>query len=293
MLVRNFFGFSKTQSNGFVVLIILSALIFFSYPVYKSIMDEGPRDFSTERKIIESLNNEWKMQLASADSSDVKGAKKVKLFEFNPNNVTLVELDSLGFSKLIAKRLINYRTKVGAFRIKSEVKKIYGMDSLFYIRLYPFIQLPEKILEKEKLAKIDSRKELAAFDLNLADTSQLKSINGIGAVLAKRIIKYREALGGFVSNGQLKEVYGLDSLVVERIEKASFTADDFHPKKLNINLLDEPALSSHPYFSKKMAKVIVTYRFQHGNYSSVDDLRKIETLDKRTLDKVFPYLTVE
>ena len=56
---------------------------------------------------------------------------------------------------------------------------------------------------------------------------------------------------------------------------------------------EESAFSAHPYFSKKIAKAIVAYRFQHGNYQLVEDLGKIEIIDKRTLEKIYPYVTVE
>jgi len=70
------------------------------------------------------------------------------------------------------------------------------MDSSLYARLSPFIQLPDKhetqvlrylwILQKGTGIK---------FDLNIADTTQLKSIYGIGSKLSARIVKYRNRLG--------------------------------------------------------------------------------------------------
>jgi competence ComEA-like helix-hairpin-helix protein len=65
------------------------------------------------------------------------------------------------------------------------------------------------------------------------------------------------------------------------------------PQTININTADETLLSSHPYFSKKIARAIVSYRFQHGNFKSVDDLGKINLLDAKTIDKIYPYLAVE
>jgi competence ComEA-like helix-hairpin-helix protein len=166
------------------------------------------------------------------------------------------------------------------------------MDSVFYKTLVPYIQLPEKFTYEKNLT-FTEKKKLVAFNLNEADTTQFQGIYGIGPALARRIVKYREGLGGFVSNEQLKEVYGLDSTVIKKLLKVSFLSEGFIPRKININTADESMLSAHPYFSKKIAKTIVTYRFQHGKFQSVDDLRRIETLDKKVLDKIYLYLAIE
>lgn len=290
--IRSFFGFSRTQTNGFVALLMIISVALFSKPVYHAWISNRSVDFSKERKILDSLTIQWRMQ-QDEENRTLSDEGSAALFTFNPNTATADELKALGFSEKLTKRVLNYRAKGGAFRIKSDVKKLYGIDSVFYERLIPFIQLPEKITYEKKPTPLNTERKPNAFNLNEADTTQLQRIYGIGPVLAKRIIKYRDGLGGFISNDQLKEVYGLDSTVVERIVKASFLTDDFIPHKININTADEPVLSAHPYFSKRIAKAIVTYRFQHGNYQSIDDLRKIETIDKKVLDKIYPYLTIE
>lgn len=289
--IRNFFGFSRTQTNGFVALLVIISVALFSKPVYHAWISSRPVDFSKERKTLDSLTAQWELQKKEANHIPPAEESTVAFFEFNPNTVTEDELKALGFSERVKKGLLNYRAKGGVFRIKSDVKKLYGMDSAFYRNLYPFIQLPEKIAHENPTS--ESKKEITAFDINEADTTQFKQIYGIGPILAKRIIKYREELGGFIKNDQLNEVYGLDSVVINRVLKSSFLAADFIPRKININTADETVLSSHPYFSKKMGKAIVTYRFQHGNYRAVDDLRKIDLMDKKVIDKIYAYLTVE
>jgi DNA uptake protein ComE-like DNA-binding protein len=291
--IKSFFGFSRTQTNGFVALLLILFVVIFSEPVYHAWVSNRPVDFSSERKMLDSLTALWQIDLQKRTAVDIPAEQyiPVTLFAFNPNTITKDELKTLGFSERLVKGLLNYRTKGGEFRVKADVKKLYGMDSTFYKRLSPFIQLPERIVYEKAVTEVKKKPDL--FDLNLADSAQFQQIYGIGPVLAKRIIKYRDRLGGFVRNDQLSEVYGLDSLIIAQLLKASFLTDNNSLKKLNINTADEKMLSSHPYFSKNIARAIVTYRFQHGNYPSVDDLRRINLIDEKIMNKIYPYLTVD
>lgn len=291
--IRSFFGFSRAQTNGFIALLMIVSIALFSKPIYHTWVSSRPIDFSREQQTLDSLTKQWRIQQEEANQVSPEVTVAVALFEFNPNTASVDELKALGFSKRLTKGLVNYRSKGGEFRIKSDLKKLYGMDSAFYKTLVPYIQLPEKIVYEKKTTLYSTERKSTVFNLNEADTTQFQGVYGIGPVLARRIVKYREGLGGFVHEEQLKEVYGLDSAVVNKLFKASFLAEDFIPRKININTADESVISAHPYFSKKIAKTIVTYRFQHGKFQSVDDLRRIETLDKKVLDRAYPYLTIE
>jgi DNA uptake protein ComE-like DNA-binding protein len=246
-----------------------------------------------EKLFLDSLSSQWKLQQEKI--IPIESEIPVLLFKFDPNRVTEEELISLGFSNGLAQRLLNYRKKGGTFHVKSDVKKIYGMDSVFFERLAPFIQLPEtieKTFPKNESVAVE-RKKPERFDLNEADTSRLVAIYGIGPVLARRIVLYREKLGGFVNSRQLGEVYGLDSASVHRLLNASFLRDSISIRKININTAGEEVLANHPYFTQKLAKAVVTYRFQHGKFHSLDDLRRIHLLEDKVLEKIYPYLVFD
>ena len=55
------------------------------------------------------------------------------------------------------------------------------------------------------------------IDINRADTEQLTALPGIGEVLAKRIIAYREENGSFLSTDELKNVEGIGEKRLEAI----------------------------------------------------------------------------
>ena len=106
----------------------------------------------------------------------------------------------------------------------------------------------------------------------------LNEINGIGEVLAGRIVKFRDKLGGFYIVNQLQEVYGLS---VENYNRMSpFLKVDIEKiKKVNAQIATFNQLKSHPYVSWEMAKLIVTERNEDS----------ISTLDFLKEEQMFPF----
>lgn len=294
--IRNFFGTTRAQTNGFVALLILVTVVIFSEPVVRWWRSSQPRDFSTYKQKLDSLTRLW--QAVEAKNNTVSAKPDRVLFDFDPNIIHKEQFLALGLSEKLATRIINYRNKGGKFRIKADLKRIYGIDSVLYQALYPHITLPEEAVKptfenNDTGNRFKPKEKPQPFDLNEADTTQLQKIYGIGSKLALRIVKYRDKLGGFVSIGQLHEVYGLDSVVVEKLVAASYLPEKPAVKTINLNSADEKTLAAHPYFGRRIASAIVAYRFQHGNFKSVDDLGKIPLIDKNNLGKVLPYVTVD
>jgi competence protein ComEA len=299
-LISNFFGFSRAQTNGFMVLLPLIGILIFSEPLYRWWKSRTPRDFSQEKVMLDSLIAHW--QPNEINTITEEGEQPLKRFTFDPNQATVEELLSLGFSPGLSNRLINYRNKGGSFRVKTDLLKLYGMDSAFYFSVAPYIQLPEKMKYPEKREvvenKIVQKKEFTPsapvrFDLNQADTTLLKSVYGIGSKLSARIVQHRLLLGGFITADQLYTIYGLDSAVIDRLVSVSFIHGDFQPRTINLNEATAEELAAHPYISKRMATAMITYRFQHGKYTSIDDLRNILQLNETQLNAIRPYITVD
>jgi competence protein ComEA len=273
--VRNVFGFSGKEINGFLILLPLMVILIASEPVYRMWLQQAePMILQLNRRYLDSLAQLW-------EPPPFQGfhAKIYPLFAFNPNSVSIADMKKLGVSENLSTRIANYRQKGGQFRVKADLLKIYGMDSTLYHQLYAYILLPEKkehapYKQHEKPATQSQKIRLASFDLNRADTTALKSVYGIGSKLAARIIRFREGLGGFVKQEQIKDVYGLDSAVIQQLQKISFIAEDFTPRKINLNTANETEFSAHPYIKKSTARAIIAYRFQHGKFENVEGAEK-------------------
>ena len=121
--------------------------------------------------------------------------------------------------------------------------------------------------------------------LNTADTTQLKTVPGIGSYFAWKVVQYGQRLGGYVSVDQLDEIENFpldakDYLVVENAQ----------PHKLNINTLSLNDLKKHPYINFYMARAITDYRRLHGSLKSLQDLRLSKDFPPEVITRLTPYV---
>ena len=133
------------------------------------------------------------------------------------------------------------------------------------------------------------RRKQQVIDINTADSAAWVALNGIGPGFAKRIITYREKLGGFYQVDQLKEVYGLDSLWVNE-NKALLKVGAGVYRFLAINQVEWKDFK-HPYLPYGQSKVVLAYRKQHGVLKDFEALEKIQLLDLVAWRRLRPYLS--
>ena len=233
------------------------------------------------------------MKIYGIDSSDFKRYEKYVLiesdrkesrsylFSFDPNRISRSAWDSLGLGKSTINRVEKFLAKGGRFRKAEDLKKIYGFDSLKYLELHSYINIPKKQLE-----------EKVKIDLNMADSIQLLELPGIGPYFSQRIINYRDKLGGFYSINQLMDVYGLRKSRVDSIS-SSLTIDLSHLHFININRATIDELSMHPYISYKEASDILRLRKRKGKILDLESLRKKKIFRDSTFSRVKPYLSLE
>ncbi len=249
-------------------------------------------------------------------------------FAFDPNTLSPEEWDSLGMPQHISRSIRNFLAAGGAFRFKEDFRRIYLLEDWMYEELEAYIELPARPARQSaergsasgtnhetrdsgslaaaakdqrnqgasspdnKTDKVIHVAEPMVINLNVADTTELQKIRGIGPAFSRRIIGYRELLGGFISTEQLLEVYGLDSTRFEAIREFMIT-DTLHIKKINLNTADYAELIRHPYINRQTANAILNIRNQHGDYSEINEITRSYLIDDITLTRIKPYLYVE
>ncbi|MBK0404540.1 helix-hairpin-helix domain-containing protein [Adhaeribacter sp. BT258] len=301
--IRQYFGFSQRETSGFLVLLALMA-VFLILPLFLRPKPET-YDPTHDQQVLDSLAAVLDAREVVRRSTFYAKKPTVSLKPFNPNQLTEQQWIDFGMKPWLAKRILNYRQKVGDFKSKADVQKIYGLPDSVYQKFAPYILLPETAENARDFAaktagtyenrKFESAKKpfrLQAFDINLADTTELKRIRGIGSKLSVRILKYRDRLGGFTSEEQIQEVFGLQPETVDSLRKYTYVENDYSPKKINLNTVTFEELKSHPYLKFNQSRAIIAYRDQHGPYQKIEDLRKIKLMDEATFAKLRPYLAL-
>jgi competence ComEA-like helix-hairpin-helix protein len=315
--IRDEFGLSRSQARGFLALAVLMLACWFGPLVYDRFVSTTPQTISkadsrTADSLLAILESIQPEKPSYAQSNYARFSNKetnenperpLSLFYFDPNIATTEQFQELGMPKFIAERIVKYRSKGGQFRKKEDLQRIYGLQPALYDRLEPYINIPDK----QAIANISpaqpsipstsptasnkptfTKPTITTFDINTADTSQLIRLKGIGSKLATRIVKFRDGLGGFVSEAQYSEIFGLDSLALSELNR--FAQVRTPVQKININTASPEELDRHPYLSKRQAEIIVRYREQHGAYKSAQDLLNIKILDEKLVNKIAPYL---
>ncbi len=313
--LANSLGFSYSETKGFIVLmfiIVIALIIPFIVNIYQS--ENNNTDFQVIKttsdaiiKIEQKQNNKnshyKKYSNNKFEENEYTENRKTVFHNFNPNTATENQFNNLGIPIWLSKRIFKYRQKGGSFRQKEDLLKIYDFPENLYTQLEPYIQIPDNKFYQENIKELSkttentvlqnrenhkiNHKQPTTFDFNLADTNDLKQIKGIGSKISARIIKYRDKLGGFYSENQLKEVYGLDSTTIQECLKYGYIKSPIK-NSININTISQENFK-HLYIKPYQAKIIIAYRNQHGPFKTKEDFSKIYQLDKETLDKIYPY----
>ncbi|MFT5336030.1 MAG: competence protein ComEA [Luteibaculaceae bacterium] len=161
--------------------------------------------------------------------------------------------------------------------VKQEKKREYPVEVRAPKKPKKTIHAPQK--ERVKTASIQiPLNEIQEKELPISEWH-------IPAFLQKRILRYRDLLGGFYSVNQLSEVYGLK---MDLLTKKGVELLVSKPTKcLDIPLISFADLVRHPYFEKDEVRVIFTLRKQEGFH--LGQIRDSLKWGDKKWKKVLPY----
>lgn len=299
--------FRKKTRRGIFVLLTFFILVAFVPRIYEHFFYNPPK---VEYEL--TLNASDYQEFLAEDNSE-KRTFNPPTELFNPNEYTYEQWMAIGMTEKQAKSVLNYREKVGEFKYKSDLKKLYVMSDDLYETLFPMIDLPEHKFEKVKdkplytykwdtinrfqtnsfapTSKFESETKEVYISINSATQGELQTIKGIGPFFAKEIIKVRDEFGGFVSFDQLKVIYNMTQEKIDEIAPFLYI-DETKIRKININNAQKEELDSHPWISADLANSIIYFRENYKAYTSLDELLLSPYVDKAFLKKISPYLTV-
>lgn len=300
-IIRDYFSFTKNERIGLIVLIVLIILFFAANQLIFYFETPSVADKEKFFSYLEEINQ-----------ANLQNQKELVLFDFDPNVIDSVALDSLDLPDRVKSNLLKYRKSGGHFYNPDEIQKIYGMNDSIYESIFPYVKIQmqepefiaESVTDERKISNesFDGNEIILTRDrestekpanivieINTASADEFKSLYGIGDVLSERIVKYRELLGGFYSTNQLTEVYGLSPEVVESITD-QLRVDTTILKKININFADKDQLAAHPYIDWDEAQAIQDYKDKIGFINELNQLNDDSVIDMVIFSKIRHYL---
>ena len=320
--LKAYFTFSRKERMGIAILLVIvvsvavgPAFISGDQPVTDSATLAKYQAFfvALEKKEIDNGSKSQQPRYG-ATVSQTTGASGLTPFMFDPNTIGIDGWKRLGIREKTAVSIAKYIEKGGRFRKPEDINKIYGLSDQEKNVLLPFVSIAASEPSREVVnrppfgrspfgqgsgdsgnyrAKGHTEFRLPAkaapvpIDVNRADTNLWRSLPGIGPVLSKRIVMFRDKLGGFYSCDQVSEVYGLPDSTFQRIKP--FLLCDGNVTKVNLNEATQATLEQHPYFRRNVARAIVDYRSQHGAFKDVNELRQLVAISKELFDRLLPY----
>jgi competence protein ComEA len=303
--IQRFFDFSKGERRGLWVLLLILILLLLTqifvtnfYLPKKSgklpkEMEKKVNDFYLRQQFIEDSLAINKTENYDKFKENIS-TKHTTLhpFPFNPNNLPEKSWKALGLSDKQIKTIKNYEAKGGKFYVKEDLKKIYSISETEFNQLEPYILIPHVEGNKKYTEKTSTTPTKLLLNLNTADSLELQKIPGIGIKLSGRIIRFRNALGGFYAKQQLLEIYGFDTNNYQQISSYLYINQN-DIKQININTANYVELNKHPYIDAYLAKTIIQLREKNGRYTSIEDMKKQTKLYNDLFLKLKPYLSVQ
>ncbi|MEO6639047.1 MAG: helix-hairpin-helix domain-containing protein [Ginsengibacter sp.] len=312
--INDYFSFtSKERKAVLLVLVIifltvLSPLFFGFFSKEKKYSHE---DF--EKQIAQLKVQQTDSTFASkypkykdnyTNNSFAEGASKENIhgevFNFDPNKTSFADWQRLGVKDKTINTIQKYISKGGKFYKPEDLQKIWGLSPALSQRLMPYVSIKSHAsqypsFEKKEFSETKttySPKVLSPVDVNLADTTAFISLPGIGSKLSQRIISFRDKLGGFYSIDQVGETFLLPDSTFQKI-KPRLVITKASIKTININTASIDEMKQHPYLRYNIANAIFQYRQQHGNFNSLEDIKKVMLVTDNIFNKVSPYLVIQ
>ena len=288
--IKSHFVFNRSQRNGILLLIFFtSGYLVLNYYVdfsKESLLDINSKEVIAIQKELDSLRT---IEIES---------KKPKVFPFNPNFLSDFKGYVLGMSTEEIDRLLAFRKENKWINSVKDFKKVTKVSDSLLNKISPYFKFPDWISnskqKKNYLKKGFKEKTFQQkVDLNITTQEQLEKVNGIGKVKSKKIIDYRNKLGGFSDDIQIYQLYGLDYQVINKVLNEFTVKTPKEIIKMNFNSISASDIATIPGISFDLAKRIWEYRILNEQIESFSQLQNIEGLTKRKLQGIQLYLKIE
>jgi DNA uptake protein ComE-like DNA-binding protein len=284
--IKSHFVFTKSQQNGIFLLVCL-IILFQVFYFFADFSSENSAEGLSQEEIEGFQSQIDAIKLARTD------ADSVKIFPFNPNYITDFKGYTLGMRVEEIDKLHQFRDENKWINSAEDFQQVTGVSDSLLAVVSPYFKFPDWVIEAERKKAIAKPiRSSAILDLNKAKAEDLQKVNGIGEVLSNRIVNYRTKIGGFRSEIQLKDIYGLDYETREKLQQQFRVFKVGKSSLININQAKVLELVAVPYIKYELAREIIDYRQLHEEISSFEELSKIESFPSDKIDRIQLYLSL-
>ncbi len=288
---KSHFTFSKEQRNGIFLLILLIIIL---QCVYFFIDTSSEEVIVNQEEFVKFQNEIDSLKIVELEK------RKPKAFPFNPNYITDFKGASLGMSNEEIDRLHAFRKQNKWINSAKEFQEVTKISDSLLNTISPYFKFPDWVTNPKQKTnstiyynntpKTFAQKE----DLNTATAKQLQKVNGVGEVLSKRIIKFRNKfVGGFIDDVQLQDIYGLTPETIEKITNQFTVKTPRIIQKVNINKAEIETLVDIQHIDYDLAYDIVEQRKLRDGFKSLDELLKVKGFPINKIEIIKLYLSLD
>ncbi|SFU63002.1 DNA uptake protein ComE [Pustulibacterium marinum] len=292
--IKSHFSFDRKDRNGIFVLLCVIVIIQVSYFFYKQNISSN-----SETSIYdEELSMEWQAAIDSANTESKKPKPYIPK-PYNPNFISDYKGSRLGMSVEEIDRLHEFRKKDQYVNSAIEFQNVTKISDSLLHAMTPYFKFPEWTQQKKNYNNTYtnfSKKEeekIEIKDINTATKEDLMAIKGIGEAYSTRILKRKNEINGFLVNDQLYEVWGMDSLVIEKILERFQVLNPPIVEKQNLNTISLKQLQKNPYVNYYDGVAILKYRSKVGNITSFQELEQLTNVKPLTIKRLPLYFYLE
>ncbi len=283
-------GYSKSTLRGIAVFTVLCVIIFILPDLIVYFSPKPEIQISqwdeVEKGAVQKVNKDF----AFSYRNNKKKKFNVPPEKFDPNTYKLEDWMRLGLSDKQSAAVIKFLQY--PIYSNAELKRIFVIPDQLFQLIKDSTVYPKRLANDDLRTEYQMQKKLIAIDINSVQYEGILEVDEISAYDAKSLIKYRDALGGFVSKSQYSEVWKATPEKVLVWEKY-LVINPNAISQLNINKASARELSFHPYIDWSLANSLIKIREQHGPFKQVEEIKKSVLMTKELYDKLAPYLKTE
>lgn len=217
-------SFNRTQRLSLIALIICTLLVI-GFELYSSFSKkDSSQDFLAHQEKLIQLQLQYEQSLDTADIPTftkkkyqgfyTKEYEKQNLKDEKPKSNSIVSINInkakkedwqqlKGIGPVLSERIVKYRSRLGGFVSKTQLKEVYGISDSLYRAIEPQLQPSKSTVKK--------------LDINLAPLDSLKSHPYLKDNWAAYIVNYRTKVKSFKTLEDLKQLKNMTDSTFNKI----------------------------------------------------------------------------